>query len=164
MILGISASGREDRVTEHAGRSVSGCRACLGCARDSFCRYEDDWLEIGRAMLEADAMVFGAPAYYGTMNAHEQGSLMPLVAAPDSLEYTSISSATVGCRSTAFYSSVYGSPVYIYVASRLMTSFISPSYSPASESPRSTTSLPGAAECPFAAALLADHRRLENLK
>jgi hypothetical protein len=77
MILGISASGREDRVTEHAGRSVSGCRACLGCARDSFCRYEDDWLEIGRAMLEADAMVFGAPAYYGTMNAHEQGSLMP---------------------------------------------------------------------------------------
>jgi len=87
MILGISASGREERVTENAvravlesseepyefmslaGRSVSGCRACLGCARDSFCHYEDDWLQIGTAMLEADAIVFGAPAYYGLINA-----------------------------------------------------------------------------------------------
>lgn len=86
-ILGISASGRQDRVTHDAvmgvlnatgesfefvslaGKQVGGCRGCVACAADNRCKESDDWLEIGEKMLAADAIVFGAPNYYGTMNA-----------------------------------------------------------------------------------------------
>lgn len=94
-ILGISASGREGRVTESAvravveaaaesagcaaadaprfislsGLTIGGCQGCLRCAGDNRCRVNDDWPEVGNAMLEADAIVFGAPSYYGTINA-----------------------------------------------------------------------------------------------
>ena len=39
------------------------------CATDNVCKVNDDWLKIGEAMLRADAIVFGAPNYYGTINA-----------------------------------------------------------------------------------------------
>jgi multimeric flavodoxin WrbA len=86
-VLGISGSGRSGRITEAAvktvlsatkepsrfislsGLTIGGCRACLGCAGDNRCKLDDDWLEIGDAMLAADAIVFGAPAYYGMINA-----------------------------------------------------------------------------------------------
>lgn len=86
MVLGISASGRADGITREAvmavldatgeetrfvslsGLAINGCTACLGCAGDNVCKQEDDWNQIGRDMLEADAIVFGAPDYYGTIN------------------------------------------------------------------------------------------------
>lgn len=86
MVLGISASGRAEGITKEAvmavldasgeetrfvslsGLAINGCIACLGCAGDNVCKQEDDWNPIGRAMLEADAIVFGAPEYYGTIN------------------------------------------------------------------------------------------------
>jgi multimeric flavodoxin WrbA len=87
MVLGISASGRSGRVTETAvrtilescgeetrfislaGLNIGGCRGCVLCAGDNRCKHKDDWLEVGEAMLDADAIVFGAPAYYGMINA-----------------------------------------------------------------------------------------------
>ena len=94
-ILGIGASGRAGRVTESAvrtvleaaaesagstaadtprfislsGRTIGGCQGCLRCAGDNRCRVDDDWGEVANAMLEADAIVFGAPSYYGMINA-----------------------------------------------------------------------------------------------
>ncbi len=86
-ILGISASGRPDgtvrdavmAVLEATGRShefvsladrrIDGCRGCVRCAADNRCAVDDDWPEIGDKMLEADAIVFGAPNYYGRINA-----------------------------------------------------------------------------------------------
>jgi multimeric flavodoxin WrbA len=86
-ILGISASGREDGITAEAVKAVleatgepyqyvslaslqvGGCRGCTRCATDNRCRVEDDWLPIGDQMLEAEALVFGAPTYYGMINA-----------------------------------------------------------------------------------------------
>ena len=94
-ILGISASGRAGRVTEAAvrtvieaatesagiaaaaaprfislsGLTIGGCQGCLRCAGDNRCRVNDDWPDIAGAMLEADAIVFGAPSYYGMINA-----------------------------------------------------------------------------------------------
>ncbi|HKJ86783.1 MAG TPA: NAD(P)H-dependent oxidoreductase [Spirochaetia bacterium] len=47
------------------GSTIGGLR----CAGDNRCRVEDDWPEVASAMLEADAIVFGAPAYYGMINA-----------------------------------------------------------------------------------------------
>jgi multimeric flavodoxin WrbA len=98
MILGICASGRHEvrdeagrllkGVNEHmlkyvlektgeefeyvslAGKMISGCQACLVCAKDNICVLEDDWAEIMNKMFKADAVVFGAPNYFGTINAH----------------------------------------------------------------------------------------------
>lgn len=87
MVLGISASSRAQGITAEAvretldatgeetsfvslaGLRINGCIGCLGCAGDNVCKQEDDWNQIGKAMLEADAIVFGAPDYYGTINA-----------------------------------------------------------------------------------------------
>jgi len=97
MILGINASGRSavrndqgilvKGVTEDllkhilketgepheyvhlGGKTIKGCQGCLRCASDNICKVQDDWAEIRDRMLKADAVVFGAPLYYGTINA-----------------------------------------------------------------------------------------------
>ena len=76
-ILGISGSGRADGITAEvikeileasgseyeyvslAGKRINGCIACMRCAGDNQCKQQDDWNDI----------VFGAPDYYGTLNA-----------------------------------------------------------------------------------------------
>lgn len=86
MILGISASGRKDGITSKAvkaileasqldyeyvslaGKSINGCSGLTGCAKTNKCQTQDDWIEIGELMLKADAIVFGAPNYYDTIN------------------------------------------------------------------------------------------------
>jgi len=97
MILGISASGRTVERDDHglllkgvteelvkyilqntgepheyvslSGRNILGCQGCLKCASDNICKLEDDWAEIRDKVLGADALVFGAPNYYGSINA-----------------------------------------------------------------------------------------------
>lgn len=97
MILGISASGRVVRRNESgtlthglteemvryiltksgepsefvslADKTIRGCVGCCGCAGDNICVLKDDWGAIKDRMLEADAVVFGAPNYYGVINA-----------------------------------------------------------------------------------------------
>ncbi|WP_075366329.1 flavodoxin family protein [Desulfosporosinus metallidurans] len=87
MILGIGASARKDGITSAAvkavlqasgmeydyvsltGKRINGCIGCTRCATDNFCKVKDDWNEIGEKMLKAEAIVFGAPNYYGTINA-----------------------------------------------------------------------------------------------
>lgn len=87
LILGISASARQDGITSAAvkavlqasemeydyvsltGKRINGCIGCTRCATDNFCKVKDDWNEIGEKMLNAEAIVFGAPNYYGTINA-----------------------------------------------------------------------------------------------
>jgi len=87
MILGISASGRKNCIihqtvgaiaaeTDHkyelislAGKRINGCIGCTLCASDNICKQKDDWNEIGKKMTEADVIIFGAPNYYGTINA-----------------------------------------------------------------------------------------------
>lgn len=87
MILGISASGRRDGVTADtvqailkatdceydyvslAGKRINGCIGCTLCAPDNVCKVKDDWNEIGEKMLRAEAIVFGAPDYFGMINA-----------------------------------------------------------------------------------------------
>ncbi len=87
MLLGVSGSGREDGITAAAvkrileaadlpyqyvslsDKKINGCLGCLSCAADNRCRQEDDWLQLGEKLLAAEAVVFGAPNYYGTINA-----------------------------------------------------------------------------------------------
>lgn len=85
--LGISASGRANRITHAtvkaivdlldcdsevvslAGKKINGCIGCTLCAPDAVCKQQDDWNAIGNKMVEADLIIFGAPNYYGTINA-----------------------------------------------------------------------------------------------
>jgi multimeric flavodoxin WrbA len=38
-------------------------------ASDNICEYDDDWAAVIDRVFEADALVFGAPIYYSTINA-----------------------------------------------------------------------------------------------
>lgn len=87
MILGISGSGRKDRMIHQtvrtllektgleydivslAGKKINGCIGCTACASDNICKVKDDWNAIGEKMLKANMIVFGAPNYYGMINA-----------------------------------------------------------------------------------------------
>ena len=97
MILGISASGRgverddyglllkgvtEELITfilrntgepweyvSLGGKKILGCQGCLECAPDNVCKIDDDWAAVMERVFAADALVFGAPIYYGTINA-----------------------------------------------------------------------------------------------
>jgi len=86
-ILGISASGRPEGTVQEAvlavleatgrpydflslsGKTILGCQGCVGCGATNRCALQDDWTEIGEKMLAADAIVFGAPNYYASINA-----------------------------------------------------------------------------------------------
>lgn len=86
MILGISASGRdgltaatvqailaaaglEYEYVSFAGKRINGCSGCTLCASDNICKFQDDWNEISDKMLQADAVIFGAPNHFRNMNA-----------------------------------------------------------------------------------------------
>lgn len=86
MILGISGSPRANGITAHAvkevlahsegetkyislaGKHINGCISCLGCTTDNKCIVQDDFQEIAKAMVEADAIVLGIPNYYDVPN------------------------------------------------------------------------------------------------
>jgi len=88
-ILGISGSPRKESVSgtyklvstvlENSGidyelislrkKNISGCIACLGCAKDNVCKVKDDLEELREKIVAADAYVIGAPNYYSTLNA-----------------------------------------------------------------------------------------------
>ncbi len=88
-ILGISGSPRKSEtsgvnalvktVLENTGmeyelfslsgkKQIRGCIACLGCVQDNVCKIQDDLTPLWDKMVEADAVVFGAPNYYSGMN------------------------------------------------------------------------------------------------
>lgn len=87
MILGISGSGRPHGITSKSiktllkathedyeylslsGKKINGCIGCKQCAKDNICKQQDDWNEIGEMMVDAEAIVFGAPNYYDNLNA-----------------------------------------------------------------------------------------------
>jgi multimeric flavodoxin WrbA len=62
-------TGIEYKMVSLRGKSINGCIACLGCAKDNVCKVEDDLAPLRQDILEADAYVFGAPNYYSGMNA-----------------------------------------------------------------------------------------------
>ena len=86
-IIGISCSPRKDKFTSNmvkeilagteqetefislAGKEIKPCRACLGCVNDNICKQDDDWSKFQNKLLQAEALVIGAPNYYGGINA-----------------------------------------------------------------------------------------------
>lgn len=86
MIIGISASPRlngntakavrqvllesrqESEFVSLSGKRVGGCISCLGCVPGNRCVVHDDFPPIAEKLAAADALVFGAPDYYGLPN------------------------------------------------------------------------------------------------
>lgn len=62
-------TGCEYELVSLRGKKISGCIACLGCAKDNICVVEDDLTDLREKIVAADAFVIGAPNYYGTINA-----------------------------------------------------------------------------------------------
>lgn len=86
-IIGISSSGRKSSYSKIivkdileescidyemfnlAELDIRGCLGCLKCARNNKCVQKDDFQAIVDKIIEADALVFGGPNYYGVLNA-----------------------------------------------------------------------------------------------
>jgi multimeric flavodoxin WrbA len=85
-ILGISSSGRPNRIVSQtiqailqetglkydfvslAGKTINGCAGCLKCVGTNRCVLQDDFQAVVEKMLHSDAIVFGSPCYYGSVN------------------------------------------------------------------------------------------------
>ncbi|HKL49201.1 MAG TPA: flavodoxin family protein [Desulfuromonadales bacterium] len=85
-VLGISASPRPGHTTDTLVREVLGgfsgetefislsgkrigpCIACLRCVQDNICKVGDDMTELRPKIVEADALVIGAPNYFDMIN------------------------------------------------------------------------------------------------
>jgi multimeric flavodoxin WrbA len=65
----LEATGETYEYVSLAESRISGCRGRTDCAADNGCTLEDDWPPIAEKMLAAEALVFGAPTYYGVINA-----------------------------------------------------------------------------------------------
>lgn len=64
----IEKSGEPNEFVSLSDKTIRGCTGCCGCAENNVCILEDDWAIIRDKIFEADAVVFGAPNYYGFIN------------------------------------------------------------------------------------------------
>jgi multimeric flavodoxin WrbA len=65
----LEESGVEYEMIYLAKLNIKGCLGCLKCAEDNKCVQKDDFQEVIKIIIRADALVFGGANYYGTLNA-----------------------------------------------------------------------------------------------
>jgi multimeric flavodoxin WrbA len=65
----VQNTGCEYEIVSLRGKRISGCIACLGCARDNVCKMKDDFEPLREKLVEADALVIGGPNYFDSLNA-----------------------------------------------------------------------------------------------
>ncbi len=62
-------SGKDAEFVNLTQLFFSGCRACVHrCARDNFCRIEDDLKPFYPKIVDAEAIVLGTPSYFNNIN------------------------------------------------------------------------------------------------
>ena len=76
------AEGIEVEVMHIGHKVIRGCTACLKCAEDAKCTYDDEVNEAAAKFEQADGLVVGSPVYYASANA-------TLIAFLDRLFYSS---------------------------------------------------------------------------
>jgi multimeric flavodoxin WrbA len=64
----LEKTGEPHEFTSLSEKNIQPCRGCVRCAEDNMCVIDDDWAEVRDRMYDADAVVFGAPNYYGSIN------------------------------------------------------------------------------------------------
>jgi hypothetical protein len=65
----LNATGLETELISLHDMTINGCICCLGCVEDNVCKVRDDYIPLMHKVLEADAIVVGAPNYFGRLNA-----------------------------------------------------------------------------------------------
>lgn len=60
--------------------NIGPCIACMSCVYTNECVLDDDFKDIGRKVLKADALVVGSPTYYGTASAFTKAFMERLYA------------------------------------------------------------------------------------
>ncbi len=65
----LDATGLETELISLHNMTINGCICCLGCVEDNVCKVRDDFIPLMHKVLEADAIVIGAPNYFGRLNA-----------------------------------------------------------------------------------------------
>ena len=62
----LEAEGIETEIVQAGGRVVCGCTGCGACRKLGKCVYDDAVNETSPKLLEADALVIGAPVHYAS--------------------------------------------------------------------------------------------------
>ncbi|MGR3175226.1 MAG: flavodoxin family protein [Candidatus Scalindua sp.] len=65
----LDATGLETELVSLHDKVINGCICCLGCVEDNVCKVRDDYIPLMHKVLNADAIVIGAPNYFGRLNA-----------------------------------------------------------------------------------------------
>ena len=60
----LSATGCDTEFISLSGKRIGPCIGCLGCVKDNICVVNDDMAELRKRIVEADALVIGAPNYF----------------------------------------------------------------------------------------------------
>ncbi|MBR1443491.1 MAG: flavodoxin family protein [Firmicutes bacterium] len=61
--------GVESEMIHIGNKDIRGCIACMSCAKNKKCVFDDAVNEVAEKFKEADGMVIGSPVYYGSANA-----------------------------------------------------------------------------------------------
>ncbi len=64
----LKAAGEPTEFVSLAGLQINPCSGCLGCVEDNICKIRDDMTGLREKIVEADALVIGAPNYFGHLN------------------------------------------------------------------------------------------------
>ena len=68
-------TGCEYDLVSLAGKNISGCIGCMGCAEDNICKLEDDFTPLRDKIVQADAYILGGCNFFSTLNSQMQAFL-----------------------------------------------------------------------------------------
>jgi multimeric flavodoxin WrbA len=69
-LKGAKQEGAETELYSVSGKHYELCDGCRSCAKTGLCHLKDDMQELLDKVIEADAIIFGAPIYQYAMPAH----------------------------------------------------------------------------------------------
>jgi len=76
----LEATGLETEFIKLSDVHIGPCTACMSCVYTNECKLDDDFKEIGKKVLRADALIMGSPTYYGTASAFTKSFMERLYA------------------------------------------------------------------------------------
>jgi multimeric flavodoxin WrbA len=71
----MAEEGLKTELVRLAGRDIRGCNACDYCFEHEGCSIEDDFQPVFDKMIRADAIIVGAPVYFGSAASLVKGFL-----------------------------------------------------------------------------------------
>jgi multimeric flavodoxin WrbA len=71
----LNATGMDYEFVKLSDLNVRPCRACKRCASDNICKQEDDFPELSKKLVKADALVLGAYSPYSNLDAFTKAFL-----------------------------------------------------------------------------------------